>query len=94
MPGEMSLASCVPTTGVFQNIGDLGKLGGGMLCTRGMCPAIPCVEARDFYPLLAEVGKDVVKGTYRVVYLPFVAVHKSNITSLHVTELSLLIICN
>jgi hypothetical protein len=40
-------------------------------------------KARDFYPLLLEVGKDVAEGAASVVALPCFAVHKSSHTSCH-----------
>jgi hypothetical protein len=47
--------------GVFQNIGDLGKLKDAVTLKRSILMAKPDIEGRDFYPLLAEVGKEILK---------------------------------
>jgi hypothetical protein len=50
---------------VTQNIGDLGKLMGEAL-RKGWHPyGNPPHDETGFYPLLAEVGKDVIEGEGR-----------------------------
>jgi hypothetical protein len=42
---------------ITENIGNLGKLKDAVTLKRGILTAKPDIEGRDFYPLLAEVGK-------------------------------------
>ena len=39
-----------------ENIGNLGKLKDAVTLKRSILTAIPDIEGRDFYPLLAKVG--------------------------------------
>jgi hypothetical protein len=45
-----------------ENIGDLGKLKEALTLKRGILTEMPDIGGRDFYPLLAKVGKDVIEG--------------------------------
>jgi hypothetical protein len=47
---------------VAENIDNLGKSKEAITLKRGLYTDIPHSEARDFYPLLGEVGKDIIKG--------------------------------
>jgi hypothetical protein len=40
-----------------ENIGDLGKLKEALTLKRGILTEMPDIGRRDFYPLLAKVGK-------------------------------------
>jgi hypothetical protein len=42
---------------ITENIGNLGKLKDAVTLKRSILTAKPDIEGRDFYPLLAEVGK-------------------------------------
>jgi hypothetical protein len=47
---------------VTENRGDRGKSREAIMLKRSILTAIPDIEGRDFHPLLAQVGKDVIEG--------------------------------
>ena len=44
---------------ITENIGNLDKLKDAVTLKRSILTAKPNIEGRDFYPLLAQVDKDV-----------------------------------
>jgi len=45
---------------ITENIGNPGKLKDAITLKRSILTVKPDIEGRDFYPLLAQMGKDVL----------------------------------